>query len=78
MALGETWMELAKLRAADLRAEGRRVGLDRRTAPAARDRGATALQVRAGQLVHWLQHGQIGTGVDDRSEAPLTARGRCA
>jgi hypothetical protein len=77
MALGEVWMELAKLRAEDLREEGRRVGIGRRP-QGARDRGPSALQARAEQLVHWVQHGQIGTGVDDLSEAPLTARGRCA
>jgi hypothetical protein len=72
MAFGEMWIELAKLRADDLRDERRRVGRDRRQ-PAGGG-GVAALQARTGRLVHWLQQGQIGTGIDDLSEAPVTAR----
>jgi hypothetical protein len=36
------------------------------------------LRARAEHLVSWLRHGQIGTGLDDMSAAPITARGCCA
>ena len=38
----------------------------------------SVLRQRTEQLVHWFRHGQIGTGIDDLSAAPLTARGCCA
>jgi hypothetical protein len=77
MALGEIWIELAKQRAEDLREEGRRVGRGRRT-QLADGRTLSALHARTEQLVHWFQHGQIGTGIDDLPDGPVTARGRCA
>ena len=76
MTFGEMGIELAKQRADDLRDEVRRAGLSRRTRGA--DRRPARLQARAERLVHWFQHGQLGTGVGDLSEAPLVARGRCA
>ena len=77
MAFGEMWIELAKQRADDLRQEGRRAGGIRRTQAA--DGGKpSVLHARTEQLVHWFQHGQIGTGIDDLSDGPVTARGRCA
>jgi hypothetical protein len=38
----------------------------------------SVVRTRTEQLVSWFRHGQIGTGVDDLSAAPLTARGCCA
>ena len=38
----------------------------------------SALRERTEQLVSWFRHGQIGTGIDDMSAAPITARGCCA
>ena len=32
------------------------------------------LRDRTAHLVSWFQHGQIGTGIDDLSSAPITAR----
>jgi hypothetical protein len=77
MAFGEMWIELAKQRADDLRDEGRRVRRHQR-AQVADDRKPSALHARTGQLVHWLQHGQLGTGIDDLSDAPIATRGGCA
>ena len=77
MAFGEMWIELAKQRADDLRDEGRRVGRNGRTQEAD-SRKPSALHARTQQLVHWFQQGQLGTGIDDLSDAPVTARGRCA
>ena len=34
----------------------------------------SAVRERASRLVAWFRHGQIGTGIDDRSAAPITAR----
>ncbi|MDX6197278.1 MAG: hypothetical protein QOJ79_429 [Actinomycetota bacterium] len=34
----------------------------------------SVLRQRTEQLVSWFRHGQIGTGVDDLSSAPPTAR----
>jgi hypothetical protein len=34
----------------------------------------SALRARTEKLVSWLRHGQLGTGVDDMSAAPITAR----
>jgi len=36
------------------------------------------LRDRTAHLVSWFKHGQIGTGIDDLSAAPITARGCCA
>jgi hypothetical protein len=38
----------------------------------------SALRERTDHLVSWLRHGQLGTGIDDMSAAPITARGCCA
>jgi hypothetical protein len=38
----------------------------------------SALRERTERLVSWFRHGQLGTGVDDLSAAPITARGCCA
>ena len=73
MAFGEIWIELAKQRSEDLRDEGRRAGRNRRT-KAASDRPSSPRYPRTKQLVHWLQHGQLGRGID-LSDAPVTARG---
>jgi hypothetical protein len=76
MEFGEIGIELAKQRADYLRAEGRRARRNRRSR-AADSSTPAGLQARTGQLVHWLQHGQLGAGID-LSDAPVTARGRCA
>lgn len=34
----------------------------------------SALRRQAAGLVDWLRHGQLGTGFDDVSTAPLTSR----
>jgi hypothetical protein len=34
----------------------------------------SVVRERAEHLVGWLRHGQLGTGIDDMSAAPLTAR----
>ena len=34
----------------------------------------SALRARTEQLVHWLRQGQLGTGIDDLSAGPITAR----
>ena len=36
------------------------------------------LRDRTEHVVGWLRQGQIGTGIDDLSAAPITARGCCA
>jgi hypothetical protein len=38
----------------------------------------SVLRAKAEQLAGWFRHGQIGTGIDDMSAAPITARGCCA
>lgn len=38
----------------------------------------SGLRARIDRLVGWFRHGQIGTGIDDLSAAPITARGCCA
>jgi hypothetical protein len=34
----------------------------------------SVIRDRTAHLVSWFRHGQIGTGIDDMSAAPLTAR----
>lgn len=34
----------------------------------------SVVRERTSQLVAWFRHGQIGTGIDDLSAAPITAR----
>jgi hypothetical protein len=75
MAFGEIGIELAKQRADYLRGEGRRARRNRRTREAA-GRTSSAVRARTAQVVHWLQHGQLGRGIA-LSDAPVTARGRC-
>ena len=38
----------------------------------------SALRQRMERLVSWFRRGQIGTGIDDMSAGPITARGCCA
>jgi hypothetical protein len=38
----------------------------------------SVLRERAEHVVSWFRHGQLGTGTDDMSAAPITARGCCA
>lgn len=38
----------------------------------------SVLRAQAQHFVAWLRHGQVGTGIDDLSAAPITARGCCA
>jgi hypothetical protein len=38
----------------------------------------SVLREKAESLLGWLRHGQVGTGIDDMSAAPITARGCCA
>jgi hypothetical protein len=38
----------------------------------------SVLRERVEHMVGWLRHGQLGTGIDDMSAAPITARGCCA
>ncbi|MDT7536813.1 MAG: hypothetical protein QOI82_398 [Actinomycetota bacterium] len=38
----------------------------------------SVLRERTEQLVSWFRHGQLGTGIDDLSAAPIAARGCCA
>ena len=75
MAFGEFWNELAQQRSDDLREESRRVGGARAARTAGDRRSARRLATR--RVVHWLRQGQIGTGIAELPEAPLTARSRC-
>jgi hypothetical protein len=38
----------------------------------------SALRANTEALLSWLRHGQLGTGIDDLSAAPIAARGCCA